>query len=136
MTTNENAEPTTADGLYDQAIAYASQLGSEHGASAATWIAVEDDAAARRLLTGIEDGDPEVLDSLPSADLSGEWADGLTGPALVAETLAEVGVVGEPSDEHLDWFDDICSAYEMAYGTAVEHAVTAYCQRTLTSEEN
>lgn len=31
---------------------------------------------AEAILTGIDDGDPAVLDSLPACDFSGQWADG------------------------------------------------------------
>ena len=37
-----------------------------------------------RFLVGLDEGEPEALHALPAADLSGEWAEGLT-PASLAE---------------------------------------------------
>jgi hypothetical protein len=99
-------------------LAYARELGAEHGRAAASWVFdgnTPQDAYARAL-KGIEDGDPAVLDTLPSADLSGEWADTLTGPQLVADAISYAGGSDDLSD---DWFTNICDAYETAYDDAV-----------------
>jgi hypothetical protein len=59
--------------------------GAAAGSAAGSWVfdgnSTEDQA--RRILAGIEDGDPEVLDMEPSP-LSGEWA-GESVPELSAE---------------------------------------------------
>lgn len=47
--------------------------GSDAGKGSASWIEIDDVAAARWILKGIADGDPEVMDIQPSP-LSGEWA--------------------------------------------------------------
>jgi hypothetical protein len=114
---------------YDDAITYATTLGTEHGESAATWVEISE-SNAQTILTGMEDGDPEILDALPSADLSGEWADTLTGPQLVLEALehAESGVVDNDDPRLADWFTDICDAYELAFGDATQSAVAERCR--------
>ncbi len=71
--------------------------------------------AARRLLDGIADGDPLVLDELPCSPLSGEWADGL----LPRDVLAEYGL-----DEEHDAADDVLSAFEAGYDRGVHDEAT------------
>jgi hypothetical protein len=105
-------------------VARATELGAEHGANAVSWLfdGNTDASAYVRLLVGIEDGDPEVLDQLPTADLSGEWADGLTPASLAREC-------GVPD---CDWsltanapafglVEDLCNAYEAAFNEAAQH---------------
>lgn len=118
---------------YDAALAYAHERGTEAGSNAAAWFAQETiggratgdvTRAARILIEGIEDGDPAVLDSLPTADLSGEWAGALTGPELEADALAHAGVddVAQPGASG-EWFSDICDAYEYSFSQAVEDCI-------------
>jgi hypothetical protein len=103
--------------------AYAREIGAEHGRNAASWFF--DGNTPRqtyaRVLRGLEDGDPEVMDTIPHADLSGEWADRLTGPELVRDALSYVGWSGD--DEDTDWFSDICDAYELAFDTAAHDEI-------------
>lgn len=117
---------------YDAAIAYATERGRAAGVDAAGWYTQDafggrvtrgNEAAARRILRGIEDGDPAVVDGFPSADLSGEWADTLTGPELVSESL-EAAAIETDGDEATDWFTEICDAYEAAFSTAAEDEIT------------
>jgi hypothetical protein len=105
----------------------AAKLGTEHGRNAASWVTDgdTDDATYRRLFVGIEDFDPEVLDALPHADLSGEWADGMT-PKSLAEACG------------YDWYEDedfdseaLCDAYETAFEQACQDAIAAECLRHL-----
>lgn len=102
----------------------AARIGREHGESAATWFEIADVDAARRIVAGLTDGDPEILDSLPAADLSGQWADGYTPRQLLNEIAVELDVwsVGQ---EMTDLWDDACSAYEFAFDDAVHSAVEA-----------
>jgi hypothetical protein len=46
--------------------------------NAASWVfdGNTDTDTYRRVLAGIEDGDPEIMDALPFLDWSGQWADG------------------------------------------------------------
>lgn len=91
----------------------AEQEGYDAGAAAGSWLldGNSTEADARRLLVGIEEGDPEVLDELPSAPLSGEWADGPT-PAGV---LASLGL-----DEDADEAEDVLRAFEDGYARGVQ----------------
>jgi hypothetical protein len=123
------ADVVSENSLYDTAIAYAEQLGAEHGTSAATWVEIDNAAA---ILQGIEDGDPEIMDALPCADLSGEWADGLTPRQLVDDVLSEIDTDSKVDSETAnDWSDGICDAYEFAFNTAAEFAVAEACRRYL-----
>jgi len=123
----------TTDTMYEAAITYAAAQGTEDGTNAGAWYELPDGSrsvfdvdALNGLLQGIEDGDPAVLDSFPYADLSGEWADTLTGPMLVVDALDAAGhsrdtVHGatygycKPTE---DWGPDICDAYELAFNDA------------------
>lgn len=115
---------TTTDTAYDRAIEYARETGAENGRAAASWCfdgnTTRETYAA--VLKGIEAGDPEVLDTLPAADLSGEWADTLNGPALYRDACESAGLV--ESDGAYQSFDEICDAYESAFSTAVMDELT------------
>ncbi len=68
---------------YSDAVeAAAKELGGEAGRAAASWVFDGNTTTEEyaRVLFGIEDGDPEVLDALPSPDLSGQWAGASTPP--------------------------------------------------------
>lgn len=114
---------------YETAIAYASALGTEHGESAATWVEIGDTETAAALRAGIIDCDPEILDQLPYADLSGEWADTLTGQQLVMDAMAEADYDDEDGDSSVfaDIFNGVCDAYEVAFGAALTLAVETRC---------
>ncbi len=65
----------------------ARKMGEEHGLNAASWYfngntSTETYAA---VLRGMDDGDPEIMDSLPSSPLSGEWADSPTPQTVLSE---------------------------------------------------
>ncbi len=68
-------------------VAKAEEDGYSAGVAAGSWVVDGNtsEATARRILEGIAEGDPVVMDSLPSSPLSGEWADGLTPASLLAE---------------------------------------------------
>jgi hypothetical protein len=97
---------------YLRALEGARQEGHAAGVAAGSWLldgnSTED--AARRLLQGIEEGDPEVLDELPSSPLSGEWADA----PLPRDLLEGVGI-----EEDADHAEDVLRAYEDAYSRGV-----------------
>ena len=98
--------------------AYARVTGDRDGGAAASWYTIDETNAAA-ILRGIEDGDPAVLDTFPFPDLSGQWADTLTGPQLVRDALEYAGEDPD-GDEAQDAFGDICDAYEAAFSAAVE----------------
>lgn len=126
---------------YDAAIRYARELGATHGRNAASWVEIDESNAAT-ILAGITDGDPEVMDTLPSPDLSGQWADSLTGPELVHDAFEGSGAEDDPSvtnwfrvpTAHVDWFDDVCSAYEDAFSEHAQYAVEDRCRYHLTPQ--
>lgn len=114
---------------YDIAILKAGEIGLEHGQNAAAWwiqdtiggrVTGDVSETAARILKGLDDGDPEVLDSIPAADLSGEWADGYLPADLMSDVDLDI-------EDDADVFTDICSAYEGAFHDAVVLAVTEAC---------
>jgi hypothetical protein len=106
--------------INDETIAAAEALGAEHGRNAGSWVTDGNTTPEtyRRLLEGIRDGDPEILDALPCAPLSGEWA----GDPTPASVLAELDVAEDDDDA-----DDVLSAYEDAYRSAVVDEVERAC---------
>ena len=94
----------------------AREMGADHGAAAGSWIidGNTSEETARWWLQGIEDGDPLVMDQLPSAPLSGEWA----GDPTPSSVLAELEL-----DDNDYAADDALSAYEDAFYTAVHDQV-------------
>lgn len=124
----------------------ACRLGREHGRNAAEWWAQEAVGGratgdvrgiARRIIAGLDDGDPEILDGLPWADLSGEWADGMT-PRRLAE---ECGWPDEPPmsngtrhdawDDWQDGRDQLCDLYEGEHDDTVRKLIVQACGRVL-----
>lgn len=94
----------------------AHKFGHRAGVAAGSWIidGNTDEETATWYLFGIESGDPEVLDSLPSCPLSGEWA----GSLLPADVLAEHGI-----RENDPVSDDVLSAFEDGYSAGVVEEV-------------
>jgi hypothetical protein len=107
----------------DPFVAKAREIGAQHGRNAASWVEVSDGGTARRILQGIEEGDPEILDGLPSADLSGQWADGFT----VAQLVAEVDAPADNEDDLIPLSQTLADVYVEAFSEGAEHAVTAAC---------
>jgi hypothetical protein len=112
---------------YEQALAYARELGAEHGSNAASWVfdGNTTQETYRRVLQGIEDGDPEILDSLPAPDLSGQWAGELTSDELVRDSLELAAMLNWAMGDAMfaTVYGEICDAYEDAFSTAVQHEV-------------
>lgn len=108
-------------------IAKAQELGREAGLAAASWVfdgnSSEKDYV--RVYQGLEDGDPEVLDALPSPNLSGEWADDPT-PKSLFEEITGADAHAESSwnyDAYQATLEEICAAWEQAAADAVQEEV-------------
>lgn len=102
----------------------ARSLGEQHGRNAGSWVVDgnTDDESMRSLLQGIEDGDPAVMDELPSAPLSGEWA----GDPTPASVFAELDMSGDE-----DYAGEILTVYEEAFSDAVTDEVVRSCRARL-----
>lgn len=103
----------------------AAEMGTQHGTAAGSWVidGNTSDETCRTILSGIDNGDPAVLDSLPGSPLSGEWADGMTPLGL----LRALGVE-DPHNYPDDDADALCDAYEQAYSDAVVGEVERACR--------
>lgn len=107
---------------------HARQLGEEHGKAAAEWF-MQDvlkrsnyGYVLRRLLQGLDDIDPEIMDAIPSAPFSREWADDYS----LLDLYEEIGVdVSEVADYMTDVFAD---AFESAYADAVTEEIVRIAQ--------
>lgn len=129
---------TEYETLIDAATDAAESLGRAHGRNAAEWWAQENfggrapsDVAplAARVIAGIDDGDPEVMDTLPRADLSGEWADGLDTRGL----LDSVGMSG--ADDAGEVATSLADAYETAFSDAAQDYVTTVARSVVAATD-
>jgi len=89
--------------------------GFADGEAAASWIVPNncDDPFmfVSRILTGMEEGDPEIMDSLPEPRLGGEWADDPTWEQVCIEEVDHYGLDGE---------QDLLGVYNDAFHEGVE----------------
>ena len=103
------------------------KVGRELGTAAATWYEVSGEEQARAVLAGILDGDPEVLDTIPHLDLSGQWADGPTPKAILEQVYDEAGVEFPDNEGAYGPNDDVANELidevEGAYYEATEFEV-------------
>lgn len=93
----------------------ARKLGTEHGHAKGTWYfdGNTPTEAYQRVLTGINDGDPAVLNTFPTDGLSGEWADGFSSRDLERELGVEGG----------EGLDELADAYTEAFDIAVQDEI-------------
>jgi hypothetical protein len=90
----------------------AAKLGTEAGQAAASWVFDGNTTQATYLhvLTGIIEGDPEVLDAYSAPNLSGgEWGDELNDAALAAELSLDPAADAEALDEAANAYNDAAS---------------------------
>lgn len=117
---------------YEVAKAFARDLGREHGRNAASWAfdGNSDETTYRAVLEGIEAGDPEVFDIIPTADLSGEWADTLTGPDLAQQAAEASGMASwAAGGDMVDvFFQEVCDAYEEAFNDTAAAEIEKACR--------
>jgi hypothetical protein len=133
----------------ERVIDYAASRGHDEGQAAASWYFDGNTSTETyaRTLRGIEDGDPVTLDTLPAADLSGQWADTTTGPSLTADAIRAAGLTHADGNDDpapyghapgtcpaCDWYDasgEIADAYESAFNDAVTDTIETACRRQL-----
>ena len=93
--------------------------GYRDGYAAATWFAPQDEQTARRILDGLDAGDPEILDELPAPRLVGEFADEPTWSNILQD---------EDCDDSDDGRPELLNAYCYAYSCAVERQIVRSCR--------
>jgi hypothetical protein len=106
----------------------AERIGTCHGRDAASWYwdnTEPSEAVYQRVLQGISDGDPQIMDTLPHAVLSGENADDMT-PARLYELI---GITDERWITYTG--QELCDTYEEAFNSAVSEAVEQTCIENL-----
>jgi len=102
----------------------ATGLGQRHGRGSAEWYFDRSEPSRDdylRVLKGIEDGDPAILDTFVSGSLSGEWADDMTPRSLFDEldmTDSQIITLG----------DEVCEAFEQGFNSAYQDKVVETCQ--------
>lgn len=116
-------------------------VGYEHGENAAAWwqqdtiggrVTRDTTAVARQVLQGIEDGDPAILDALPSLASAG-WPDNHT-PADLADDCLWPEPDLDDADAHQRWLEaqpSLRDAYEDGFDEGVHDAVAQACRDEL-----
>lgn len=116
---------TTHQALLDKA----HLLGSEAGVAAASWYF--DGNTPREqyeaVLRGLEEGDPAIYDTFPTAPLSGEWADDPTP----GDILRVLGV-----DEYDEANDELLAMYEDGFGVAVADTIEAAARAAVEPDDD
>lgn len=122
------------DGLIDVG-ERAHKLGRRHGINAGSWYFERDTAPDyKAVLKGIEDGDPEVLDSLPGTPLSGEFADSMTPQKLLERIGVDFWVGHEQerpgglNQNESEFEAHLCDLYEDGFREGVEFEITNTCR--------
>jgi hypothetical protein len=93
------------------------KLAGNMGRSAATWVSPNDKQEAGRILQGLNDGDPKILDVLsPPNWLSGEWA---------GESMTEL--LSLDGYENLDDINDMLGHFEEVADSAYWSEVERVC---------
>ncbi len=119
----------------DDLVALATELGADAGRAAASWVTNGNTTPAtyRRILQGIEDGDPEVFDAYRTPDLSGEYAGDPT-PATLAD---ELGLTADEDDDGsliTECCDAYCDAASQAFWDELERVCRVQLEDTGESE--
>jgi hypothetical protein len=112
---------TITDEKFNLALQRAEKIGKRHGKNGAGWVSQDTwggrtsskrgKEAAREFLRGYEDGDPEILDSYASPNLSGEYADSYSPDELLRDCFE---IRQDIADLEPEEADEICRAYEIA----------------------
>lgn len=117
----------TTQAEFDKLEIAAKEAGNNYGIAAASWYEINDGNAAR-IIKGIDEGDPEVYDSFPSAPLSGEWA----GDPTSASVLEEINAPKSLDDSERD---ALLTAYEDAFLQAVQDEIERRARYYLEDED-
>jgi hypothetical protein len=123
---------------WDKALVDARVLGLSHGENAAGWVIQDSwggragrnaNATAAAFLKGYEDGDPAIMDSVKTPDLSGEYSGDMTPPTL----YAQIGLGGDFEDT-----DDmeLAQSYEDGASEAFRDTLVQSAKAHLESQEN
>jgi hypothetical protein len=114
--------PITA-GQRSEYVHRAETLGVAAGKSGADYVldGNTDRGLYHKLLLGIMDGDPAVLDQFPGPDLSGEWADETS-----ASDVLDAATEGAPVNDETR--TDILDAYEDAWRSACVAEIERVCR--------
>jgi hypothetical protein len=97
---HEELSGRIADTSEDKDDAIIAERGEQDGKNAATWM-VDGNTDnpyefLKRIMEGMENIDPEIMDMLPMPRVSGEWADDPTWEQVCMEELDRYGDDGEP----------------------------------------
>lgn len=106
------------------------QRGLEDGSAAASWLVdgntPDPVAALERLVKGINDGDPEILDELPSPRIGGEFADDPTWEDILQAELNEYSEERVVNGEYWDLEDVYRQSYSEGVEKELRHKLRVY----------
>ena len=96
--------------------------GTSDGEGAAAWLVDGNTnnpyAVLKRIIDGIEDGDPEIMDKLPSPTYSGEMADEPTWEKILRDEGIAMDTEQDPTGRR-----DLQDAYDAAFQQGVESKI-------------
>lgn len=107
--------------------AAARKLGTEHGHNAAGWYFDRTEPTREdylKVLKGIEDVDPVIMDTFHGSPLSGEYADDMNPTRLFDEIEAN-------EQQRIVAGDEICEAYEHGFASSYENTIVNHCEEML-----
>lgn len=106
------------------------QRGLEDGSAAASWLVdgnTNDPVAVlERLVSGIYDGDPEILDALPSPRIGGEFADDPTWEDVLQSELDQYSEERVMNGEYDDLEDVYRSSFQEGVEKELRHKLKVY----------
>jgi len=124
--------------MQDHLTERAAAIGREHGQAAASWVFNGNTTAAtyRTVLRGFEDGDPAILDSYRTPNLSGEYADDYSEGDLLADLdlPASWQVCPLPEFEREELISEIADAYNDAASETFWQAIETTCREHIEHE--
>jgi hypothetical protein len=111
--------------MSDDLITQAQSIGREHGINAASWAfdGNTKDETYREILTGIEDGDPAILDRFREPNLSGEYADDYSIRDLQSDLGIEIDWTRDDTQEASELLEECATAYTDAASEAFWHEI-------------
>ena len=108
----------------------AAKLGHDAGIAGASWVfnGNTSDETYRRVLQGITDGDPEIMDAYREPSLSGEFADDYSESDLAADLGLD-----DDTDEYAETLSEAADAYNQSASEAFWHEVERLAAEHTTS---
>jgi hypothetical protein len=109
----------------------AAALGRTHAQADLIWWAPPTDAVyAQKVLDGMDDKDPLIMDTLPGPDLTGQLEDVYSDVDLMEDVELD-GSTPHQEARFRKYYRETCEAYEKGYMSTVILAVWEACRKVI-----